>query len=782
MTFTTAAGVTGARERDDQRQGQRRPDEHDGGAGPGRRLTAPLHSAAMSDDHATPEGSAPVGTGAWVVLPTYDEAENLPGIAAAILEALPGATLLVVDDASPDGTGELADRLAADDPRIRVRHRPGKAGLGSGVPRRVRGRARGRRLDRPPDGRRLVARSRRSCPASSRPIEAGSADLVIGSRYTKGGGVEDWGLARRVISRGGSLFAKVVLRLPANDLTGGFKAWRAATLSAVPFDGVRAGGYVFQIEMTYRASRLGARVREVPITFRDRRVGRSKMSRRIIVEALLVVLRLRWEELAAAAGARGPGRSAERSADAIPPGAPNGGPMPEPPSRPIRGARGACIRRSSARDVPATDERAPVRVRVVMDVRPLQDPEHAPVTAAYLEGLLGAVDASPLAGESFAFLLASDLDDPTTRFDRLDIVGRRLLPPTRLLRSAALRSTRSSSVGRRVGAGWRIEKAWRRGRRVPRGGRRDAAGVGVAGRRHAARPCAVAAAEGLPALGDDTLRAATSRAARPRGGRGHRDERRRGSIGAPAGARPARPPPDHPARTARGLPSRGGGRRGQRPGTGGAARAERERLGLPERYLVYAGRYDARQDLTTLLRALSLLAAAGRPSSLPDGQAWPPRVCLLGATPADRASLARVAGREGVGDLLAYTPRLPVERAAALVRGRPGGAPAGRLRGGGPRRDRGTGGGRPGRRERRGTDGRARRAGRDPGRAAGPGTPGGGARRPPGPTTRCTPARRRGARAIGVPADVARRRRADACGVGGRRRPRPAAVTPGVER
>ena len=250
----------------------------------------------MSEDAALPARPAPIGTGAWVVLPTYDEAENLPGIAAAILDALPGGTLLVVDDASPDGTGQLADRLAADDPRIRVRHRPGKAGLGraylDGFGVALAGGA-GIVLQMDADWSHDPA----VLPRLIAPIEAGTADLVIGSRYTDGGGVQDWGLARRVISRGGSLFAKLVLRLPANDLTGGFKAWRATTLSALPFEGVRAGGYVFQIEMTFRATRLGARIREVPITFRDRRVGRSKMSRRNIVEALLVVLTLRWEEL-----------------------------------------------------------------------------------------------------------------------------------------------------------------------------------------------------------------------------------------------------------------------------------------------------------------------------------------------------------------------------------------------------------------------------------------------------------------------------------------------------
>src|SRR5207244_12149560 len=133
--------------------------------------------------------------------------------------------------------------------------------------------------------------------ALSGPVRDATADLVIGSRYARGGAVLDWGLTRRIISRGGSLFARTVLGLRPRDLTGGFKAWRAVTLQAIPFDGIHAGGYVFQIEMTHRASRAGARIVEVPITFRDRRVGRSKMSRRIIVEALIVVLRLRWDEL-----------------------------------------------------------------------------------------------------------------------------------------------------------------------------------------------------------------------------------------------------------------------------------------------------------------------------------------------------------------------------------------------------------------------------------------------------------------------------------------------------
>ena len=236
------------------------------------------------------------GSGTWVVLPTYEEAENLPGIVAAILEQLPAATVLVVDDASPDGTGELADGLAADDPRVRVRHRPGKAGLG-------RAYLDGFRVALDGDAAAVIqmdadwSHDPAVLPALLAPITADTADLVIGSRYVKGGRVLDWGLFRRLVSRGGSLFARTVLSLRPNDLTGGFKAWRATTLDAIPFDGVHAGGYVFQIEMTHRASRAGARIAEVPITFQDRRVGRSKMSRKIIVEALIVVLRLRWDEL-----------------------------------------------------------------------------------------------------------------------------------------------------------------------------------------------------------------------------------------------------------------------------------------------------------------------------------------------------------------------------------------------------------------------------------------------------------------------------------------------------
>ncbi len=243
-----------------------------------------------------PERGSASGAGVWVVLPTYQEAENIGPMSSAILEVLPAATLLVVDDGSPDGTGDLADGLAAADPRVHVLHRPSKQGLGRAYLDGF-----GRALD---GGARCVVQmdadfshDPAALPGLIAPIGDGSADLVIGSRYTAGGGVVDWGLGRRIISRGGSVFARTVLGLGPRDLTGGFKAWRAETLAGVPFDGIHAGGYVFQIEMTFRADRRGARIVEIPIIFRDRRVGQSKMSRRIVFEALVVVVQLRAEEL-----------------------------------------------------------------------------------------------------------------------------------------------------------------------------------------------------------------------------------------------------------------------------------------------------------------------------------------------------------------------------------------------------------------------------------------------------------------------------------------------------
>jgi len=248
-----------------------------------------------------PEATAYSDT--WVVMPTFNEADNLRGISAAVLDRLPGATLLVVDDASPDGTGRVADELAAVDPRIRVHHRPAKHGLGKAYIDGFRiclaaGAARIVQMDadwsHDPHYLPQLMAALEGGPGTPRPD---GADLVIGSRYVKGGGVRDWGVLRRLVSRGGSIFARTVLRLTPHDLTGAFKVWRREALAATPWDRLHSGGYVFSIEMTYLASRRGVRIAEVPIVFTDRQVGVSKMSRRIIVEALIVVLRLRWEEL-----------------------------------------------------------------------------------------------------------------------------------------------------------------------------------------------------------------------------------------------------------------------------------------------------------------------------------------------------------------------------------------------------------------------------------------------------------------------------------------------------
>jgi dolichol-phosphate mannosyltransferase len=233
--------------------------------------------------------------GVWLILPTYDEAENIEAIVAAALPQLAATGLehriLVVDDGSPDGTGAIADGLAAADPHVEVLHRTSKDGIGpaylAGFARALAGGADlVMEMDSdfshdPADIPRLVAAAER-------------ADLVLGSRYVPGGGVTDWGLARRLISRGGSLYAKLLLGIPVSDLTGGFKCFRRSVLERLDLSGVGTDGYGFQIEVTYRALEAGFRVEEVPILFRDRRVGSSKMSWRIAVEAFWKVPLLRW--------------------------------------------------------------------------------------------------------------------------------------------------------------------------------------------------------------------------------------------------------------------------------------------------------------------------------------------------------------------------------------------------------------------------------------------------------------------------------------------------------
>jgi dolichol-phosphate mannosyltransferase len=231
-----------------------------------------------------------IGTGALVVVPTYNERENAEAIAAAIHEAAPGARVLFVDDGSPDGTGQLLDELARDRPWLSVLHRTGKQGLGTAyVAGFKRGLAEGARwlIEMDAD----FSHDPRYLPEMLR--LAREADVVVGSRYVPGGGTRNWGLSRRVISRGGGLYARLVLGLPVNDPTAGFICWQRHVLEQLDLDRIQAGGYGFQIETKYRAHQAGFRIVEMPITFVDRRVGQSKMSGGIAAEALTLVWKLR---------------------------------------------------------------------------------------------------------------------------------------------------------------------------------------------------------------------------------------------------------------------------------------------------------------------------------------------------------------------------------------------------------------------------------------------------------------------------------------------------------
>lgn len=231
----------------------------------------------------------------WVCVPTYNERENVAAFVAAVLRVFDDAGLdgrvLVIDDGSPDGTGDIADAIAAREERVAVLHRTSKDGLGPAYRDGFR-----RALAEDAD---LVMEI--DCDFSHDPRAIPSlvaatrrADLALGSRYTKGGGVADWGLARRIISRGGSLYAQMILGVHVKDLTGGFKCFRREVLEALPLDEIGAAGYVFQIEMTYRTLLQGFTVVEVPITFTDRTEGTSKMSKGIVLEAVALVPRLRW--------------------------------------------------------------------------------------------------------------------------------------------------------------------------------------------------------------------------------------------------------------------------------------------------------------------------------------------------------------------------------------------------------------------------------------------------------------------------------------------------------
>jgi glycosyltransferase involved in cell wall biosynthesis len=304
-------------------------------------------------------------------------------------------------------------------------------------------------------------------------------------------------------------------------------------------------------------------------------------------------------------------------------------------------------------------------MRVVLDARPLQDPARGPSTARYLDGLLEAFDAEPLRGESFAFLLQSDLDDPTAAFGHLDVVGRRLLPPTRLLRGGALTIDPFLLRGASVGAAWRAD-------------RHGAAGAVY----HAAAgappllsriPIVVTLLDLAPWELEGFQRSPVWRFGQRLRGRLIRDAAAV-IVGSQAVADAARrllhvrrarirvvPMAPHPAFSSAG---------GEEPGAAAAdAVVARERLGLPDRYLAYFGRFDARHDIATLLRALAVLGSRPRPRGLPPAAPWPPCLLIVGASPADRAALARAAARAGTGEALVYAPSMDPARLAGLVRG-----------------------------------------------------------------------------------------------------------------
>jgi dolichol-phosphate mannosyltransferase len=228
---------------------------------------------------------------ATVCLPTYDERENIKPMVAALLERLgPDDSVLVIDDGSPDGTGEIADRLAAEEPRVVVLHRPHKEGLGPAYLAGFR--------QALADGAELILEM--DCDFSHDPGDvpsliaaAAEADLVLGSRYAEGGRIENWGPLRRFVSRAGSLYAQALLSAPVHDLTGGFKCYRRQVLERIDLDAISSRGYAFQVETTFRALRAGFRVIELPITFVDRKAGTSKMSPTIAAEAIWRVPYLR---------------------------------------------------------------------------------------------------------------------------------------------------------------------------------------------------------------------------------------------------------------------------------------------------------------------------------------------------------------------------------------------------------------------------------------------------------------------------------------------------------
>jgi dolichol-phosphate mannosyltransferase len=234
-----------------------------------------------------------------VVIPTYNERDNIGPLLQRILE-LPRFRVLVVDDNSPDGTAEIVATMARAEPRVGLLSRPGKLGLGTAyIAGFRRALAEGARYIYEMDAD--FSHNPRYLPLLLEATEK-RHDLTLGSRYVRGGGTTDWGAIRKIISRGGNIYARLILGLPVVDATGGFRCYRRHVLESIDLDAIHSNGYSFQIEMVYRTMQAGFRIGEVPIIFPDRRVGRSKMSRRIVIEALLTVWRLRLGHPAASIG------------------------------------------------------------------------------------------------------------------------------------------------------------------------------------------------------------------------------------------------------------------------------------------------------------------------------------------------------------------------------------------------------------------------------------------------------------------------------------------------
>jgi dolichol-phosphate mannosyltransferase len=230
-----------------------------------------------------------------IVTPTYNELANLESFVASVRANAPEADILIVDDASPDGTGELADRLAANDPHVRVMHRPGKLGLGSAYVQAFRhGLEQG--YDRFVQMDADQSHNPEHLDALFQALDDG-ADVAVGSRNISGGDIVGWSLGRHVLSKGGSLYSRLILSVPVRDMTTGYNAFTRRAVEAIDLSTIHSNGYSFQIEMKYRALRQHLRLVEVPIVFVDRGAGKSKMDRKIFLEAIGVVWRLRWEAL-----------------------------------------------------------------------------------------------------------------------------------------------------------------------------------------------------------------------------------------------------------------------------------------------------------------------------------------------------------------------------------------------------------------------------------------------------------------------------------------------------